>query len=226
MGFDGRVLKKYTERWVSQVSLHSMDILMLKTTKKIAVMGGTFNPIHYAHLISAEQVRTGLGYDKILFIPSARPPHKVADADIIEPEHRYQMVLLAIAENPHFEVSRIELERAGPSYTIETLKALKELYGETTELAWIIGADSLIEYRIWKDFDEVLERCVMIATTRPNYDLNRVPLEIRKKVTTFPITGVDISATVIRERVRKGLSIQYLVPEGVDAYIEQHRLYL
>jgi len=189
-------------------------------------MGGTFNPIHHAHLISAEQVRTGLGYDKILFIPSARPPHKVADADIIEPEHRYQMVLLAIAENPHFEVSRIELERAGPSYTIETLKALKELYGETTELAWIIGADSLIEYRIWKDFDEVLERCVMIATTRPNYDLNRVPLEIRKKVTTFPITGVDISATVIRERVRKGLSIQYLVPEGVHAYIEQHRLYL
>ncbi len=199
---------------------------MPKTTKRIAVMGGTFNPIHYAHLISAEQVRAGLGYDKILFIPSARPPHKVADADIIEPEHRYQMVLLAIAENPHFEVSRIELERAGPSYTIETLKALKELYGETTELAWIIGADSLIEYKVWKDFDEVLERCVMIATTRPNYNLNQVPLVIQKRVTTFPITGVDISATVIRERIRKGLSIQYLVPEGVQAYIEQRQLYL
>ena len=199
---------------------------MPKTTKRIAVMGGTFNPIHYAHLISAEQVRAGLGYDKILFIPSARPPHKVADADIIEPEHRYQMVLLAIAENPHFEVSRIELERAGPSYTIETLKALKELYGETTELAWIIGADSLIEYEVWKDFDEVLERCVMIATTRPNYNLNQVPLVIQKRVTTFPITGVDISATVIRERIRKGLSIQYLVPEGVQAYIEQRQLYL
>jgi nicotinate-nucleotide adenylyltransferase len=203
-----------------------MDIPMPKTTRRIAVMGGTFNPIHYAHLISAEQVRTELGYDKILFIPSARPPHKVADADIIEPEHRYQMVLLAIAKNPHFEASRIELERAGPSYTIETLKALKELYEETTELAWIIGADSLIEYKVWRDFDEVLERCVMIATTRPNYDLNRVPLEIRKRVTTFPITGVDISATVIRERVRKSLSIQYLVPEGVQAYIQQHQLYL
>lgn len=199
---------------------------MPKTTKRIAVMGGTFNPIHYAHLISAEQVRAGLGYDKILFIPSARPPHKVADADIIEPEHRYQMVLLAIVENPHFEVSRIELERAGPSYTIETLKALKALYGETTELAWIIGADSLIEYKVWKDFDEVLERCVMIATTRPNYNLNQVPFVIQKRVTTFPITGVDISATVIRERIRKGLSIQYLVPEGVQAYIEQHQLYL
>jgi len=126
-----------------------MDIPMPKTTKRIAVMGGTFNPIHYAHLISAEQVREGLGYDKILFIPSARPPHKVADADIIEPEHRYQMVLLAIEGNPNFEGSRIELERAGPSYTVETLKALKEVYGETTELAWIIGADSLIEYKVW-----------------------------------------------------------------------------
>ena len=202
-----------------------MDIPTLKTTNRIAVMGGTFNPIHYAHLISAEQVRTGLGYDKILFIPSARPPHKVADADIIEPEHRYQMVLSAIAENPHFEVSRIELERAGPSYTIETLKALKKRYGETTELAWIIGADSLIEYKVWRDFDEVLAQCVMIATTRPSYDLTRVPLEIRKRVTTFPITGVDISATVIRERIRKGLSIRYLVPEDVQAYIHRYQLY-
>ena len=203
-----------------------MDIPMPKTMKRIAVMGGTFNPIHYAHLISAEQVRTGLDYDKILFIPSARPPHKVADANIIEPEHRYQMVLLAITENPHFEVSRIEVERAGPSYTIETLKALKELYGATTELAWIIGADSLIEYKVWRDFDEVLAQCVMIATTRPNYDLNRVPLEIRKRVTAFPITGVDISATTIRERVRKRLSIRYLVPEGVQTYIDRHQLYL
>ena len=202
-----------------------MDIPTPKTTNRIAVMGGTFNPIHYAHLISAEQVRTGLGYDKILFIPSARPPHKVADVDIIEPEHRYQMVLSAIAENPHFEVSRIELERAGPSYTIETLKALKKRYGATTELAWIIGADSLIEYKVWRDFDEVLAQCVMIATTRPSYDLNQVPLEIRKRVTTFPITGVDISATVIRERIRKGLSIRYLVPEDVQAYIYRYQLY-
>ena len=198
---------------------------MLKITKRIAVMGGTFNPIHYAHLLSAEQVRIGLGYDNILFIPSARPPHKVADTDIIEPEHRYQMALLAIAGNPGFEVSRIELERAGPSYTIETLKSLRKLYGETAELAWIIGADSLIEYKVWRDFDEVLARCVMIATTRPNYDLNRVPLEVRKRVTTFPVTGIDISATAIRERIRKGLSIRYLVPETVEAYIQQYRLY-
>ncbi len=198
---------------------------MLNTSKRIAVMGGTFNPIHYAHLLSAEQVRTGLGYDKILFIPSARPPHKVSDADIIAPEHRYQMVLLAIAENPNFEVSRIELDREGPSYTIDTLKALEKFYGNTCELGWIIGADSLIEYKIWKNFDEVLARCAMIATTRPSYDLDRVPPEIRNRVPTFPITGVDISATVIRERIRKGLSVRYLVPETVRAYIYDHKLY-
>lgn len=191
---------------------------------KIAIMGGTFNPIHYAHLLSAEQVREGLGYDKILFIPAARPPHK-SQPDMASAEHRFQMVLLATAENPYFEVSRIELDRDGPSYTIQTIKELRQLYGETSELAWIIGADSLIEYKIWKDFDEVLEQCTLIATTRPNYDLDLVPLEIRNRVKTFRITGVDMSATEIRERVQNDSSIRYLVPEAVATYINEHRLY-
>jgi nicotinate-nucleotide adenylyltransferase len=192
---------------------------------KIAIMGGTFNPIHNAHLLSAEQVREGLGYDKILFVPAARPPHK-SQPDMVSAEHRYQMVLLATAENPYFEVSRIELDRAGPSYTIQTIKTLRHLYGETTQLAWIIGADSLIEYKIWKDFDEVLRQCTLIATTRPNYDFERVPSEIRNLVTMFRITGFDMSATEIRERVRNNTSIRYLVPEAVAAYIDKHRLYL
>ena len=191
---------------------------------KIAIMGGTFNPIHYAHLLSAEQVREGLGYDKILFVPAARPPHKL-QPDMVSAEHRYQMVLLATAENPYFEVSRIELDRDGPSYTIQTIKELRLLYGKTTELAWIIGADSLIEYKIWKDFDEVLKQCTMIATTRPNYDLQCVPAEIRNRVVTFQITGFDMSATEIRKRIQKNNSIRYLVPEKVVIYIEQHQLY-
>ena len=191
---------------------------------KIAIMGGTFNPIHYAHLLSAEQVREGLGYDKILFVPAARPPHK-SQPDMVSAEHRYQMVLLATADNPYFEVSRIELDRDGPSYTIQTIKELRFLYGKTTKLAWIIGADSLIEYKIWKDFDEVLKQCTMIATTRPNYDLQCVPAEIRNRVITFQITGFDMSATEIRERIRKNNSVRYLVPEKVVSYIEQHQLY-
>ena len=144
---------------------------------------------------------------------------------MVSAEHRYQMVLLATAGNPYFEVSRIELDRAGPSYTIQTIKTLRHVYDETTELAWIIGADSLIEYKIWKDFDEVLKQCTMIATTRPNYDLERVPLEVRKSVITFRITGFDTSATEIRKRIRNNVSIRYLVPEAVVTYIEQHQLY-
>lgn len=196
----------------------------METQEKIAIMGGTFNPIHYAHLLSAEQVQEGLGYEKILFMPAARPPHKAA-THIVSPEHRYQMVCLATAENPRFEVSRMEVERAGPSYTIQTLKDLQTCYGDTAKIGWIIGADSLIEYHIWKDFDEVLARCEMIATTRPNYELTRVPLTVRNRVTTFRITGVNISATEIRERVALGRSIRYLVPEPVREYICQHRLY-
>ncbi len=191
---------------------------------KIAIMGGTFNPIHNAHLLSAEQVREGKGYEKILFVPAARPPHKI-QPDMVSAEHRYQMVLLATEDNPFFEVSRIELDRAGPSYTIQTIRKLRQQYGVTTELAWIIGADSLIEYRIWKDFDEVLRQCTLIATTRPNYDLELVPTDIRDLVTTYRITGSDISATEIRQRVRNNVSIRYLVPDAVAAYIEQHQLY-
>ncbi len=192
---------------------------------KIAIMGGTFNPIHYGHLISAEQVRDGIGYDKILFVPSARPPHK-SQPNMLSAEHRYQMVRLATTDNPNFEVSRIELDREGPSYTIQTIEILRNSYDISTELSWIIGADSLIEYKIWKDFNGVLEQCTMIVTTRPNYDLQLVPSEIRNRVRTYRITGIDISATEIRKRIRNSLSIQYLVPDSVAEYIKEHKLYI
>lgn len=187
-------------------------------------MGGTFNPIHFAHLMSAEQVRDGLNYDKILFVPAARPPHK-SQPDMVSAEHRYQMVRLATAQNPYFDVSRIELDRNGPSYTIQTIKLLRQTLKEITELAWIIGADSLIEYKIWKDFDDVLKLCTLVVTTRPNYDLEQVPLEIRNQITIFKITGSDISATEIRNRIRKKHSVRYLIPEDVVNYINEHHLY-
>lgn len=191
---------------------------------RIAIMGGTFNPIHYAHLLSAEQVYDRLDFDKIVFIPSARPPHKDHD-DIIDSAHRYQMALLATSNNSHFEVSRIELERTGPSYAIQTVKELQTHYGSGCELAWIIGADSLIEFKIWKNFDELLDICQFIATTRPNYNLENVPPTLRNRVQIFPVTGVDISATEIRQYVKKRISIRYLVPESVRQYIDEHKLY-
>jgi len=191
---------------------------------KIGIMGGTFNPIHLAHLISAEQIRQRLSFDQILFIPSARPPHKPPDG-IIDPEHRYRMTQLAIADNPHFSVSRIEVDRQGQSYAIKTFQELQANYGAGCELAWIIGADSLIEFKIWKDYDRLLNICRFIATTRPNYPLSTVPSEIIKRVDIFEIPEIEISATDIRQRIRSGQSIRYLVPPSVAAYIQKHHLY-
>ena len=187
-------------------------------------MGGTFNPIHLAHLISAEQIRQRLSFDQILFIPSARPPHKPLDG-IIDPEHRYRMTRLAIADNPHFSVSRIEVDRQGQSYAIQTFQELQADYGADCELAWIIGADSLIEFKIWKDYDRLLNTCRFIATTRPNYPLSTVPSEIINRVDIFEIPEIEISATDIRQRIRSGQSIRYLVPPPVAAYIQRHHLY-
>ena len=192
---------------------------------KIAIMGGTFNPIHYGHLISAEEVYDGLGFDFVVFVPSARPPHK-DNRDIIDPHHRYMMTVLATENNPHFRVSRIELDRTGPSYAIETIRQFQVTYGSNAEIAWIIGADSLIEFTIWKDFDKLLDTCRFIATTRPNYDLSKAPANIYNRVELFKITAVDISATEIRRRIRDGRTIKYLVPKKVEEYIYQHSLYL
>jgi nicotinate-nucleotide adenylyltransferase len=136
------------------------------------------------------------------------------------------MTVLATKDNPHFRVSRIELDRMGPSYAIETIRQFQANYGVKAEIAWIIGADSLIEFTIWKDFDKLLDICRFIATTRPNYDLSKTPTDIYRRVELFEITAVDISATEIRNRIREGRTIKYLVPQKVEEYIYQHNLYL
>jgi len=191
---------------------------------KIGVMGGTFNPIHLAHLISAEQIRQSLALDQVLFIPSARPPHKPPDG-IVVPEHRYQMTKIAIADNPHFSVSRIEIDRQGPSYAIQTVRDLQDYYDSNCELTWIIGTDSLIEFKIWKDYDQLLNMCQFIAITRPRYPLSAVPPDIIKRVKTIKIPLMQIAATDIRRYIQSGQSIRYLVPPAVVDYIQQHQLY-
>ncbi len=191
---------------------------------KIGVMGGTFNPIHLAHLISAEQIRQVLALDQVLFIPSARPPHKPPDG-IVAPEHRYQMTKIAIADNPYFFVSRIEIDRQGPSYAIQTVRDLQNYYSSDCELTWIIGTDSLIEFKIWKDYDQLLNMCQFIAITRPKYPLSAVPPDIIKRVKTIQIPLMQIAATDIRHYIRSNRSIRYLVPSAVAEYIHQHQLY-
>lgn len=191
---------------------------------KLAIMGGTFNPPHIAHLICAEEIRDRLKFDKVIFIPSARPPHKNSD-EIIDPYHRYMMTLLAIADNPHFEVSRIELDRPGRSYTIETVKEMKKLYNNKAEIHWIVGADSIIEMPSWKCIDELISICGFVGINRPGYDLSSAEKRILEKVSMVNITEVSISSSEIRQRIKSGATIKYLVPASVEEYIYNNGLY-
>jgi len=191
---------------------------------KIAIMGGTFDPIHYGHLICAEEVRDRKNFDKIIFIPSANPPHK-RRKNIIDSEHRYQMTLLATEDNPYFQISRIELDREGPSYAIDTVKELKKEY-KLSDISWIIGVDSLIDFYIWKDFDKLLEICNFIATTRPNYDFSNVPDDLINRVEQIEIPAIGISSTQIRQRIRQKKTIKYLVPKSIEEYIYGNKLYI
>jgi len=191
---------------------------------KLAIMGGTFNPPHLAHLICAEEVYDHFKFDKLIFIPSARPPHK-SSAEVLDAEHRYRMTVLATKDNPHFEVSRMELDRPGRSYSIETVRELTKSNGQETEICWIVGADSVLEMHIWKDVDELLKLCNFLAISRPGYDLSKADQRFLKNVQVFEVTAVDISASEIRQRVRRGKSIRYLVPTDVENYIYENQLY-
>ena len=191
---------------------------------KLAIMGGTFNPPHLGHLICAEEVYDHFKFDKVTFVPSARPPHK-DNSEILDAQHRYTMTLLATRDNPHFEVSRIELDRPGQSYSIETVREFKRKYGRDTEIYWIAGADSVLEMFSWKDVDVLLSICKFVAINRPGYDLSQADERFLKKVQLFRVTDVDISASEIRRRVRQGKSIKYLVPPDVESYIYENGLY-
>jgi nicotinate-nucleotide adenylyltransferase len=190
---------------------------------RIVVMGGTFNPPHIAHLICAEEVYDLLKFDKVLFIPSARPPHKNSN-EIVDAHYRYEMTVLATKDNPHFEVSRIELDRPGRSYTIETVKELMRQYG-VSEIHWIVGADAILEMLSWKSINELLEICNFVGINRPGYDISRADERILKKVTSLNVTNIDISSSEIRLRIKQGLSIRYLVPTEVEDYIYKNGLY-
>jgi len=191
---------------------------------KLAIMGGTFSPPHLGHLICAEEAYDHFKFSKVIFVPCARPPHKFG-REILDADHRYNMTLLAIQDNPHFEASRIELDRPGNSYSIETVREFRKKYGPDTDLYWIVGADAILEMYIWKDIDELLSICKFVAINRPGYDLSKADQRFLKKVQLFKVTDVDISASEIRRRVRQEESIKYLVPPSVEKYIYENRLY-
>lgn len=194
-------------------------------------MGGTFDPIHQGHLVTAEAARHKYALDKVIFVPSGKPPHKKG-YDIMSAEQRYLMTVLATATNPFFEVSRIEVDRSGESYTIDTVKSFKKMYGQNTELFFITGADAILEILTWKNFEELLHLSYFIAATRPGFNLLNLRENLKKlsptaieRITPIEVPAMAISSTEIRRRIRKGESIKYLLPEAVERFIFKNKLY-
>jgi nicotinate-nucleotide adenylyltransferase len=187
-------------------------------------MGGTFDPIHYGHLVTAEEALAQFELEGVLFVPTGLPWMK--EHEVVSPaEDRYLMTVIATASNPLFRVSRIEVEREGPTYTVETLRALKA--EEDADLYFITGADAILEIVQWKDRSDLFELARSIAATRPGYDMAgfEVPGELGDAVTEMNIPALAISSTDIRDRVKADRPIRYLVPEGVKSYIEKAGLY-
>jgi nicotinate-nucleotide adenylyltransferase len=193
-------------------------------------MGGTFDPIHYGHLVTAEAALWKFGLDEVVFVPTGHPWMK-EHQDVTPPEHRYLMTVIATASNPRFSVSRMEIEREGPTYAVDTLQELRRQAEEEVELYFITGADAILEIFQWKDPDEALSLAHFIAATRPGYDIARFQEAApavstgRTNISVMDIPALSISSTDIRRRVREGEPIRYLVPEGVHAYIHKMGMY-
>ena len=197
----------------------------------IGLMGGTFSPIHYGHLLMCERIWEEFHLDKIVFMPAKQPPHK-DNSQVVEAKNRFEMVRLAISDNPHFMASDLELNRKGVSYTVDTLEALKILYGSQQELGLIIGADSLVQLESWKNPAGILSLATLIVASRPDTLESRVTKTMVKlrecygaRILKSSHQAMNYSSTEIRERVRKGLTIKYYVPPAVEAYIYENGLY-
>ena len=203
------------------------------TMSKTGVLGGTFDPIHLGHLIVAEDIRQKLGLGEVLFVPAGRPWLKLKEEKPISAaEHRLAMVRLAVASNPYFKVSTLEIDRPGLSYSIDTVLELKAKLGAKAEIYFIVGPDALAELHMWKDPARLVELCQVVGIGRPGHaqaDLHTLESSIpgvSNRIMLVDVPQIDISATEIRRRVTQRLSIRYQVPEAVEKYIVEHRLYL
>lgn len=189
-------------------------------------MGGTFDPIHHGHLVAASEVQAWFDLDEVIFVPTGEPWQK-SDREVAPAEHRYLMTVVATAANPRFTVSRVDIERSGPTYTIDTLRDLHRLL-PSAELYFITGADALAEIFTWRDAAELFELANFVGCTRPGYSLDPTTLSAipSERVTIVEIPALAISSTACRERTRRGEPVWYLVPDGVVQYIAKHRLYV
>jgi nicotinate-nucleotide adenylyltransferase len=194
----------------------------------IGILGGTFDPIHIGHLVVAEEARTKLGLSEVLFVPAGQPWLKQA-RDITPAAHRVEMVRRAIADNPHFKLCTLEVERPGPSYTVNTLTLLQKQLGSQASLFFILGRDTLAELPLWKEPRKVIQLCRLVVPPRlGSKDLKHLETAIPgllDKVIQLDMPVIGISSSEIRHRIAQGLPIRYLVPSVVEKYIAEHRIY-
>lgn len=187
---------------------------------RLGVMGGTFDPVHHGHLVAASEVAKEFDLDEVVFVPTGQPQNK---SNVLPAEHRYLMTVIATASNPRFTVSRVDIDRGGATYTIDTLRDLRAERPET-ELFFISGADAVAEILNWKDSEKLFELAHFVAVTRPGHPLvvSGLPAD---NVSLLEVPALAISSTDCRDRVRRGSPVWYLVPDGVVQYIAKYRLY-
>ena len=197
------------------------------TGTRLGIMGGTFDPIHYGHLFVAEEARARFALDHVLFVPNGAPPHK-KEYMLTAAHDRYEMTRLATADNPAFTCTALELERPGPSYTVETLATLRAQYANA-DLFYITGIDAIADILTWRRHDEIIRMATFIAAARPGFDLktlqDRLPAAYLERILLLGTTAQGISSTEIRERTRAKLPTRYLTPDRVLDYIREHHLY-
>lgn len=196
--------------------------------RKIGIMGGTFDPIHFGHLLAAEESRTALGLDGVIFIPAGDPAHK-REHRTASPEDRYVMTLLTTLGNPEFTPSRIEIDRKEPSHTVDTLREMRHWYApERVLFFFITGLDAVLGITNWKEYEALPGLCRIVAVNRPGYapqKLEGLPAEMQDAIIPLEIPLLSISSTEIRQRIKEGRSIKYLLPEAVEQYIYKKGLY-
>lgn len=196
---------------------------------RVGIFGGTFDPMHYGHLVAAEEARVLLNLDRVLIVPAGQPPHKT-DRPVTPAVHRVAMVQLAIASNPYFMLNRVDLDRPGPHYSVDMVTRLRRELGPG-EVYLIVGMDSLMDLPTWHEAERLMGLCYVVGVNRPGYTYDLAPLEkavpgIAAHIQVLEAPQLEISSHELQARVRRGLPIKYQVPETVEAYIHEHKLYV
>lgn len=197
--------------------------------RRVAVFGGTFDPVHHGHLVAAEEARHVLALDQVLFVPAAVPPHKLGDS-MAQARHRVAMLELALSGHPHFALSRVDLDRPGPHFTVDMLALLAAALGPDTELYFLMGADSLRDLPTWRDPAGILGQARLVVVDRPGYlpDLTALTAllpGLPERLTLVPMPAMGLASSDIERRVGEGRPIRYQVPAAVEAYIYANGLY-